>query len=93
VAGLSSRNRDEAFALLKLLAERRNTLGVPHSKTLGGGLLELRGRQVRLFYTFHPGRCITLLDGMIKKRGDIPAAMLDRLRGFVAQGKGTGAKA
>lgn len=92
VDGLSGRNREEAFALLTLLAERGNTVGLPHSKALGGGLLELRGRQVRLFYTFRPGRRITLLDGMIKKRGDLPAEMVDRLRGLVAQVEGMGAK-
>jgi hypothetical protein len=41
----------------------------PHSKALGEGLYELRGKQVRLFYTFGPGRrMITLLNGIFKKQ-------------------------
>jgi hypothetical protein len=93
VTGLAGRNKAEAIALLELLEERGNTLGLPHSKALGGGLFELRGQEVRLFYTFRPGRRITLLDGMIEKRGDIPPKVLERLRGFVAQVKARDAKA
>jgi hypothetical protein len=55
---------------------------MPHSKSLGEGLFELRGRQVRIFYVFRPDRRTVLLDGMIKKRGDIPTAVLRRLRRF-----------
>jgi hypothetical protein len=35
---------------------------------------------VRIFYTFKPGRVIVLLDGVVKKRGDIPARDLERMR-------------
>ena len=35
----------------------------PQSGALGDGLFELRGKQVRLFYVFLPGRLIVLLDG------------------------------
>ncbi len=81
LSGLNRQDKAEAIALLKLLGERGNKLGMPHSKALGRGLLELRGRHgVRLFYTFRPGRRVVLLDGMVKKRGDIPPDMLDRLR-------------
>jgi len=52
----------------------------PHSRSLGEGLNELRGKQVRIFYVFRPQRRIVLLDGMVKKRDDIPAAVLKRLR-------------
>ena len=74
--------KTEAIAVLRLTAERGNTLREPVSKALGDGLLELRGRTsgVRIFYTFKPGRVIVLLDGLIKKRGDIPARELERLR-------------
>ncbi|MBI3003147.1 MAG: type II toxin-antitoxin system RelE/ParE family toxin [candidate division NC10 bacterium] len=87
VSGLARQDQVEAIALLKLLAERGNTLGMPHSKALGKGLFELRGQQVRLFYIFRPDRRIVLLDGLVKKRGDIPAAAVARLRGLAAEVK------
>jgi len=37
---------------------------------------------VRIFYTLKPGRVIVLLDGIVKKRGDIPPAVLARVRRF-----------
>jgi len=78
--GLEGRNRVEATALLLLLRERGSDLRRPHSGSLGGGLFELRGRDVRVFYVFGPGRRIILLDGMLKKRGDIPRNVLARMR-------------
>ena len=80
--GLTGDAKTEAVAVLKLVAERGNTLREPVSKALGEGLFELRGRTsgVRIFYTFKPGRVIVLLDGVIKKRGHIPARELERMR-------------
>jgi hypothetical protein len=72
----------EARALIDLLAVRGNQLSPPRSKPLGGGLFEMRGRQVRIFYTFRPGRRIVLLDAMVKKRDDIPPEVLARVRGL-----------
>lgn len=46
---LSMADQPEAAALIKLLQERGNTLREPQSKALGGGLFELRGKQVRIF--------------------------------------------
>jgi hypothetical protein len=80
LSGLRGQDRVEAFALIQLLAERGNTLRRPHSRPLGGGLFELRGTQVRIFYVLRPQRRIVLLGGMLKKRGDIPPAVLQRLR-------------
>ncbi len=82
VAGLVGRDRDEAFALIKLLEEQGNGLRRPQSGVLGEGLFELRGRQVRIFYMFLSGRRIILLDGEIKKRDDIPHATLRRMRSY-----------
>ena len=75
----------EARALIDLLADRGNQLRPPRSKPLGDGLFEMRGQQVRIFYTFRPGRRIVLLDGMIKKRDDIPSEVLTRARGLNKQ--------
>jgi len=52
------------------------------SGILGEGLFELRGKQIRIFYMFLPGRRVVLLDGEIKERGDIPPKTLKRLRGY-----------
>ena len=56
---------------------------MPDSKGLGGGLFELRGGEVRIFYTFRPGQRIILLDTMLKKRTDIPKRFVERLRKLV----------
>ena len=77
---LEGRDKVEAFALVKLLEEQGSLLRRPHSGALGDGLFELRGKQVRLFYVFLPGRVIVLLDGEIKKRDDIPPRTLARMR-------------
>ena len=84
VAGLTGQAAVRAAALILMLKERGYELKLPHSRALGDGLFELRdvGTAVRLFYTFLPGNRAVLLDGMTKKRDDIPTSMLTRLRGF-----------
>lgn len=74
--------RAEVAALLAALRARGNMLRPPHSKALGDGLFELRSvkHAVRVFYTFLPGQQIVLLDGIVKKRDEIPAAVLRRIR-------------
>lgn len=91
--GLSGPDKAEAISLLELQRECGNTLGMAHSRPLGGGLFELRGHQVRLFYTFRPGRRIVLLDGIIQRRGDIPPAVLARVRRLLAAVQARAAKA
>ena len=88
---LEGRDRVEAIALVKLLEEQGNLLRGPQSGALGDGLFELRGKQVRLFYTFLPGRVIVLLSGEIKKRDDIPAGTLARMRALQTEVAGRGA--
>jgi hypothetical protein len=80
--GLGGRGRVDALALLKLLAEQGNALKMPHSKSLGQGLFELRAGPVRLFYAFRPGRRVVLLDGMVKKRQEIPPGVLKGVRRY-----------
>jgi phage-related protein len=67
-----------AAALIEYLQTSGNELREPRSKSLGNGLFELRGKQVRIFYVFRPGNRIVLLDGMLKKRTDIPDRMMRR---------------
>ena len=83
IATLQGRNSDEAKALLMVLAERGNDLGMPESKSLGQGLCELRGSELRIFCCFRPGRRIVLLDALLKKRTDVPRDVVDRLRKLV----------
>ena len=80
--GLIGAARREAIAGLRLLATDGAAVRLPHSRALGDGLFELRGRAsgVRLFYMFRPGRRIVVLDGVIKKRDELPAAVLRRVR-------------
>lgn len=78
-ATLDQRDREEAAALVRALGERGAELGMPNAKNLGGGLHELRGTQIRIFYCFR-GRRIVLLDGIIKKRMDIPPEVLKKVR-------------
>jgi hypothetical protein len=82
MAALTGRDRDEAFALVRLLEEQGNALRRPQSGILGEGLFELRGKQIRIFYMFLPGGRVMLLDGEIKKRDDIPPKTLKRMRGY-----------
>lgn len=82
---LEKRDLADALALIKLAEARGNELRGPHSKALGAGLYELRGKQVRIFYMFGPARhVITLLSGIIKKQDRIPASALAQARGFKA---------
>ncbi len=67
---------------MKLLEDKGNLLRRPHSAVLGEGLFEMRGKEVRIFYLFLPNRTAVLLDGEIKKRDDIPAGTLERMRGY-----------
>jgi hypothetical protein len=82
VKELTGQDKVEALALIKLLEEQGNALRRPHSGALGDGLFELRGKQVRIFYMFLPGRVIVLLDGMIKKQDAIPDHILRRVHGY-----------
>jgi hypothetical protein len=81
IEGLTNRqDRKEAAALIKILHERGNLLREPLSESLGEGLFELRGDQVRICYAFRPGRRIVLLDGIVKKRGRLPVEFVRRVR-------------
>lgn len=83
---VNDRAFDEAASLIQIVRQLGNALREPHSKPLGDGLFELRGKQVRIFYVFRPGRRIVLLDGMIKKRLDIPRHVIERLRRLQKRG-------
>jgi hypothetical protein len=81
--GRTEREQADAAALIKLVEERGNSLREPHSKPVEPGLFELRRNQVRIFYTFRPGRRIVLLEGIVKKQDRIPARDLERMRAIL----------
>lgn len=80
IEGLTGRDKAEAIALIKLLGERGSSLRPPHSKCLGEGLFELRGKAVRMFYLFRSNRRIVLLTGTVKRRRSIPRKVLAHAR-------------
>lgn len=88
----NQQDRKEAAALIKVLQIRGNLLREPLSEALGEGLFEPRGDQVRIFYTFRPGRRIVFLDGLIKKRGSVPPGILRRMRAMQRQVNSPGRK-
>ena len=60
---------------IELLEEFGNELGMPHSRHLADGLLELRirgTRELRIFYCFHRRKAV-LLHAFIKKTQKTPA--------------------
>jgi phage-related protein len=68
---------------IDLLKEYGTDLGMPHAKSLGGGLVELRvrgKREVRIFYVYAKGKQIYLLHGFIKKTQQTPKRELDIAR-------------
>jgi phage-related protein len=78
--------RARAVALIARLRDKGNELGMPHSRPLGHGVHELRDvpSGARMFYVFRPDRRVVFLGGIVKKRGDIPTAVLKLMR---ARGK------
>ncbi|MFH1142683.1 MAG: type II toxin-antitoxin system RelE/ParE family toxin [Candidatus Uhrbacteria bacterium] len=71
---LNANTLARAIRTIELLNEFEYRLGLPHSKSIGKGLFELRihGRHnVRILYVFHK-EYIVLLHGFIKKTNQIP---------------------
>ena len=72
----------KVFRMFELLERFGHTLGMPHSRHIGGGLCELRVRgihEVRIFYTFYNNMAL-LLHGFIKKTPRIPDKELELAR-------------
>ncbi len=77
---LGEGDRGSVKAKLVYLQERGNQLREPISKSLGGGLFELRVKAYRLFFCFRPGNRILVLHGIIKKSRATPKRELDLAR-------------
>ncbi len=72
----------KAIRTIDLLEEFGHELGLPHSRHMSGGLLELRvrgKREMRICYCFHNDKAI-LLHAFIKKTERTPVIELQRAR-------------
>jgi phage-related protein len=69
LSSLTEKEVAKIMRTIELLEEFGNDLGMPHSKHLSDGLLELRvrgTREIRIFYCFHIKKAL-LLHACIKK--------------------------
>src|SRR5271156_261993 len=81
VTGLvDAKDIKDAAVLIGALGALGNKLREPRSKSLEGGLFELRGTRVRVYYSFLPGRRAVLIGGYVKKRNDIPRDVVRLMR-------------
>jgi phage-related protein len=81
VAGLvDAKDIKDAAVLIGILRALGNRVREPRSKSLAGGLFELRGAQIRIYYGFLPGLRAVLIGGYVKKRTDTPKAVIRLMR-------------
>lgn len=73
--GLSLEAKAKVYAALEMLAAEGNRLRFPKSRSLGGGLFE-----IRVLYCFQPGRKALLLHAFVKRTEQIPAGDLELAR-------------
>ncbi len=76
---LTEKEIAKAIKTIELLEEFGNKLGMPHSKYLDNGILELRmrgTREVRIFYCFNKNK-VYLLHAFIKKARRTPEKELN----------------
>ncbi len=84
IDGLSKPAKAKVGAALAMLEELGNRLQLPHSRALGGGLLELRITHpegpFRVVYCYLPDRRIVLLHAFVKRTKEISKPDLDLAR-------------
>jgi len=69
IESLTEKEVAKVIRTIELLEEFGNTLGMPHSRHMADGLLELRvrgKREIRIFYCFHKNKAV-LLHACVKK--------------------------
>ncbi len=79
---LSEKEIAKVVRTIELLEEFGNNLGLPHSRHMSDGLLELRirgTREIRIFYCFHKKQAV-LLHACIKKTQKTLGKELTRAR-------------
>lgn len=81
---LSKAAKAKVIAALEMLEEHGNRLQLPHSRSLGSGLQELRIAHpegpFRVIYCYLPGRRIVLLHAFVKRTEAIRQSDLDVAR-------------
>lgn len=87
--GLSPAGKAAADRIIERLASQGNMLRMPHSRSLGGGLHELRfsceNVARRITYVFDPGRKVVTLTTFRKQRQNERAEILRARRAQAAQ--------
>lgn len=76
---LDAQAQARVLRCLDLLEKYEYKLGMPYSKSLKGGLFELRivgNKHIRIIYCFHDGK-IYLLNAFMKKTNKIPKKEFD----------------
>jgi phage-related protein len=82
LTSLNEKEIAKTIRTIELLEAFENNLGMPHSKHVANGLLELRIRgtcEIRIFYCFHTNKAI-LLHAFIKKTQKTPEKELTAAR-------------
>jgi phage-related protein len=82
LSALTEKEVAKVIRTIELLEEFGNDLGMPHSKHMSDGLLELRirgTREIRIFYCFHRNKAY-LLNAFIKKTQKTPEKELNVAR-------------
>jgi phage-related protein len=81
IGDLSKPARAKVYAAFEMLEEHGNQLRLPHSRSLGSGLHELRISHpegpFRVIYCYLPGRRIVLLHAFVKRTEEIRPSDLD----------------
>ena len=83
IGRLDTLSHAKTIRQIELLETYGTNLGMPHVKSLGKGLVELRvrgKREVRIFYVYISGRRIIVLHGFIKKTQATPKKELEIAR-------------
>ena len=79
ILGLDPQIQARVLRQVELLEKYGNKLTMPYSKSLHGGLFELRilgNKQIRIIYCFHKDK-IYFLNAFIKKTDKIPKREID----------------
>jgi phage-related protein len=79
ILNLDAQTQARVLRCIELLGKHEYKLGMPYSKSLHGGLFELRitgNKQVRVIYSFHKNTTY-LLNAFIKKVNKIPKKEID----------------
>lgn len=73
IDSLDSNSKKQVVKNLELLEEYGYEIGLPHSKSIGNGLFELRciSSGVRFLYIYHNNSAL-ILNGFVKKVDKIP---------------------